>query len=409
MKWNNLLKSKISFRKRLVQLHHSNALLFYLLGLTGLLLFSSTFRSSFPAVRVLVRDFHVWIGFLICLPLILYLPYRKKHIKTLRKRKNNRKNLGMVIVILLLLIISGVLLSFPRTFSPMVSTWSLITHDVATWVGLPYVIFHSVTRSKWYKMLERHLHEKEINEGPMLIEENNPIYKRRTFLGMASGSIIVLLFSPIILKWFALQFPTAVSDKMPKPKRQPFTPLPQPAAQSIPPLGGGKKGEFRYYTITEIPMLNDSNWSFKIDGLVENQSTYNWEQFEKLKRNVQVSDFHCVTGWSVYSVTWEGIPLRKLLQQAGVKKEANFVKFYSADGLYTDTLSLEQAMKNDVMVAILIDGELITEKNGGPVRLIVPKMYAYKSVKWLNRIELINHDHIGYWEERGYSQNAWVN
>ncbi len=128
----------------------------------------------------------------------------------------------------------------------------------------------------------------------------------------------------------------------------------------------------------------------------------------KLKRDVQVSDFHCVTGWSVYSATWEGIPLKTLLRQAGVKKEAKYVKFYSADGVYTDTLSLDQAMLEDVMVAVLIDGELITEKNGGPVRLIVPEMYAYKSVKWLNRVEVIDYEHIGYWEKRGYSQEAWV-
>jgi len=127
-----------------------------------------------------------------------------------------------------------------------------------------------------------------------------------------------------------------------------------------------------------------------------------------LNRNVQVSDFHCVTGWSVYSVTWEGLKLKDLLKQAGVKSEAKYAKFYSQDGVYTDTLTIDQAMDDDVMVAMLIDGELIENRNGGPVRLIVPRMYAYKSVKWLNRIELIDHEHTGYWEKRGYDKDAWV-
>ncbi|MGG0716402.1 molybdopterin-dependent oxidoreductase [Robertmurraya massiliosenegalensis] len=331
-----------------------------------------------------------------------------KHLKTLRNKQNKRINLGIVIATLLILIISGVLLTFHRMVPPVVSTWSLIIHDVATWVGLPYIIYHSVTRSKWFKKLERHLQKTEKKEEPMLIEANNPIYKRRTFLRMASGSIIVLLFSSGISKWLTLQFPT-IFAQMSQPKSQPFSPLPRPTSKSMPPIGGGRKGEFRYFTVTETPQLNTSNWNLKIDGLVESPNVYNWERFLQLKRYVQVSDFHCVTGWSVYSGTWEGILLSELLRQVGVKKDAQFVKFYSADGVYTDTLSLEQAKMDDVMVAVLIDGELITEKNGGPVRLIVPQMYAYKSVKWLNRIELINHEHIGYWEERGYAQNAWVN
>lgn len=100
--------------------------------------------------------------------------------------------------------------------------------------------------------------------------------------------------------------------------------------------------------------------------------------------------------------------MKTFLEQAGVQSKANYVKFYSADGVYTDTLSIEQALMSDMLVAVLIDGELITQQNGGPVRLTTPKMYAYKSVKWLNRIELIEKEHIGYWEQRGYDKDAWV-
>jgi methionine sulfoxide reductase catalytic subunit len=403
-----LFQANLKFGKKLIQLHHYNAILFFLLSLTGLLLFSSTFRSTFPSLRVLMKDLHIWVGVISCIPLLFYVPKMKKHVKTLSKKKNNRLNLRLVLTILMVLIISGFLLAFHRHMPPLVSSWALIIHDIATWVGFPYTIYHSITRSKWFKKLEKRMIKVEIKEEPMLIEDGNPIYKRRTFLRMLSGSIIAILFFPVITRWFQLNF-ASVSEKATVSNGNQFSPIPLPNAKSAPPIGGGRKGEFRYYTVTEIPKLNDKNWSFTIDGLVEKQSTFKWDQFVQLKRIVQVSDFHCVTGWSVYSVTWEGISLRTLLQQAGVKKEAKYVKLYSADGVYTDTLSLDQAMQDDVMVAVLIDGEIITEKNGGPVRLIVPKMYAYKSVKWLNRVEVIDYEHIGYWEKRGYSQDAWVN
>ena len=402
-----LFQRNLNFGKKLIRLHHSNAILFFLLSLTGLLLFSSSFRSTFPSVRVLLKDFHIWLGVLSCLPLVFYFSKMKKHVQTLSEKRNNRINLKLVITVIMVLIISGLLLTFQRHTPPVVSSWALIIHDLATWIGLPYVVYHSITRSRWFKKLEQRFNKVEIKEEPMLIEDDNPIYKRRSFLRLVCGSIIALMFSPVITRWFLINF-ASVSEKAIVSIGNRFSPLPHPNVKSVPPIGGGRKGEFRYYTVTEIPNLSDENWSFTIDGLVEKRSNYNWGQFVQLKREVQVSDFHCVTGWSVYSATWEGIPLRTMLEQAGVKKEATYVKFYSADGVYTDTLSLDQAMLDDIMVAVLIDGELITEKNGGPVRLIVPKMYAYKSVKWLNRIELIDYEHIGYWEKRGYSQDAWV-
>jgi len=160
--------------------------------------------------------------------------------------------------------------------------------------------------------------------------------------------------------------------------------------------------------VTRLPVFDSDTWRFKLDGLVERPAEWNWEQFLGIAREVQVSDFHCVTGWSVYKNTWEGIPLSHLLKEAGVQPQAGYVKFYSGDGVYTDALTLEQANMDDVMVAILHDGKPIHRDYGGPARLIIPKMYAYKSVKWLNRIELIDREHIGYWEERGYDNNAWL-
>ncbi len=93
---------------------------------------------------------------------------------------------------------------------------------------------------------------------------------------------------------------------------------------------------------------------------------------------------------------------------AGVRPEAGYVKFYLGDDIYTDWLSLKQAYCDDVMVDVLHDGKPTPSDLGGPARLIVPKMYAHKSVKWLNRIELMAEEHIGYWDQRGYDEDAWV-
>ncbi|WP_430788935.1 molybdopterin-dependent oxidoreductase [Virgibacillus flavescens] len=405
MRWKLFFTRNLNVGKRLVRLHHANAILFLLLTITGFILFSSDFRSAFPGFRVDVKNVHIWIGIISMLPLFFYLPKMTKHLNRLRKRINHRNNLFFVIFILVILIVSGLFLTFHRIFPPVISTFMLFVHDIATWVGVPYLVYHSITRSKWFKKLEKN--KNQDFKQPIPVEHGNPLLKRRTFLRKLAGGLIVVVSIPFIGNWLKTYFPS-LGNFSNEVKANKFRPLPQPAPKSKPPIGGGRNGEFRYYTVTEMPELTNENWSFTIDGLVDRPNTYKWNEFLKLGRDVQVSDFHCVTGWSVYDVTWEGIPLRRFLENAGVDKKAKYVKFYSADGVYTDTLSIDQATQDGVMVAMLIDGELITNRNGGPVRLIVPKMYAYKSVKWLNRIELIENEHIGFWEQRGYSQNAWV-
>ena len=219
---------------------------------------------------------------------------------------------------------------------------------------------------------------------------------------------MAILVGPSLLKWIGnlgtgQSLLTINNESVNK-----LLPAPRPLADSDPPIGGGASGSFRSYTVTGIPAFNNDNWSFIIDGLVEEPVTWNWEQFVALKRSVSVSDFRCVTGWSVYRNTWEGIPLKELLEKARVKSQARVVKLYSGDGVYTDSLTLKQADMDDVMVVMMHDGKPISDDLGGPVRLIMPQMYAYKSVKWLNRIELIENDYIGYWGQRGYENDAWV-
>ncbi|MBX6378234.1 MAG: molybdopterin-dependent oxidoreductase, partial [Clostridia bacterium] len=185
-------------------------------------------------------------------------------------------------------------------------------------------------------------------------------------------------------------------------------PLPKPLPASDPPIGGGAKGRFRIYTVTRMPDFDPAVWRFRVNGLVQRPLELTWEEFLRLPRTVAVHDFHCVTGWSVRNVTWEGIPLSQLLQHVGLRPEATHVKFYSGDGVYTDALSVPQALAEGSLVAVLKDGKPLTKEEGGPVRLVVPSMYGYKSVKWLEAVEAIDRSWIGYWEERGYDVDAYL-
>lgn len=404
MNWKIFFQRSLDFRNRLVRLHHFNGLLFFILIITGFLLISVSFYTAFPAVRYQLKNLHIVIGLLSVLPLLFYLPKMKNHLK-LKQGKSNF-NLYFVLGILGLLMISGLILTFQKYFPPRASSFALTVHDLSFYIATPYITYHAITRSRWFRhMAEGRGRREKLQQEGLVLEESTAVYNRRKFLRFLTGTLVAIVFSPMIFKGLK-PFLDKVAKVTIAVEEQVFAKLPDSTFAK--PSGEGMQGSFRYYTITEKPPLTPNNWSLTIDGLVNRKLTYNWDRFMGLKRDVQVSDFHCITGWSVYNVTYEGIPLKKFLQEAGVKKEAKYVKFYSADGVYTDCLTLDQALLDDMMVAVSIDGELINHNNGGPVRLITPKMYAYKSVKWLNRIELIEDEHIGYWVQYGYDQYPWV-
>jgi DMSO/TMAO reductase YedYZ molybdopterin-dependent catalytic subunit len=119
-------------------------------------------------------------------------------------------------------------------------------------------------------------------------------------------------------------------------------------------------------------------------------------------------DFQCVTGWRVHDVMWRGVKLSTILDQAGVQPDARAVRFFSFDGTYTESLTLEQARRDDVLVAYQLEGDDLSDAHGGPVRLYVAPMYGYKSIKWLDGIELTRKVVPGYWQQYGYDVDAWV-
>ncbi|WP_079144809.1 molybdopterin-dependent oxidoreductase [Streptomyces agglomeratus] len=171
------------------------------------------------------------------------------------------------------------------------------------------------------------------------------------------------------------------------------------------PNGGG----FRYYSVaSSVPRKGPENYRLTIDGLVDRPATYTLDDLRAMEQTRLVRDVQCVTGWRVPDTPFEGVRLSRLLAAAGIKPEAGAVRFTCFDGTYSESLTLRQAGREDVLVALRMRDKPLTHAHGGPVRLYVAPMYFYKSAKWLSGITVTREVRPGYWEERGYDVDAWV-
>jgi len=177
------------------------------------------------------------------------------------------------------------------------------------------------------------------------------------------------------------------------------------SVESIVPTSG-----WRIYTIgSSVPRLDPVAYRLTVDGAVERPVTYTLDDLRALPRAEQVSDFHCVTGWVVENVRWGGVRLHDVLAEAGVRPVAKALRFVSAEVPYDDTLTLPQALLPNVMLALDMDGEPLSRGHGFPARIVMPRMYGYKSVKWVTRIEArTTYTDLGFWEQRGYDKDAWI-
>ncbi|MEP6696486.1 MAG: molybdopterin-dependent oxidoreductase [Pseudonocardiales bacterium] len=171
------------------------------------------------------------------------------------------------------------------------------------------------------------------------------------------------------------------------------------------PAGAG----FRFYSVTGgQPERSAADYRLTVGGLVDRPVTLSLADLGVLPQQTLVRDFQCVTGWRVPKVPWSGVRVADLLEQAGVAAGARAVRFTSFDGTYSESLTLDQARRRDVLVTTHMLGGPVSRAHGGPVRLFVAPMYGYKSLKWLGGIELTKQVVPGYWEELGYDVDAWV-
>jgi DMSO/TMAO reductase YedYZ molybdopterin-dependent catalytic subunit len=146
----------------------------------------------------------------------------------------------------------------------------------------------------------------------------------------------------------------------------------------------------------------------RIDGLVRRPYELSYSQLLALPKAEQVSNFHCVTGWTVDGVHWGGVRFADLLARAQPLPQAHAAHLISAEIPYEDYLELDQLALPGVMLAYEMDGEALPREHGAPARVVIPEMYGYKNVKWLEQITLVPKQLEGYWEQLGYDVNAWV-
>jgi DMSO/TMAO reductase YedYZ molybdopterin-dependent catalytic subunit len=149
------------------------------------------------------------------------------------------------------------------------------------------------------------------------------------------------------------------------------------------------------------PTVTQSDWTLQVAGAVETPLTWNWADFMAQPQIETVSDIHCVTTWSRYDNRWAGVAARHLLSLVRPRPEAKFVMFRSYDG-YATNVPLSYFDEEGVLLAHSWDGESLSRDHGGPVRVILPKLYLWKSAKWLRAITFMEQDAPGYWELRGY-------
>lgn len=213
-------------------------------------------------------------------------------------------------------------------------------------------------------------------------------YGRRTFLAATALGLSSLAWGRPV--WDAL---SGVSR-----------PLTDALPQGLVPSAG-----WRIYTVaSSMPRFDPATWRLRLDGLVEKPRSFTYDELRSLPRAEQVSTFHCVTGWSVQDVHWAGVRFGDLLATARPLPSARVLRFVSAERPYEDTLTLEQAELADAMLAYEMDGKPLPREHGAPLRVVIPEMYGYKNVKWVERIVLDAGVTPGYWEQRGYDTDAWV-
>lgn len=168
-------------------------------------------------------------------------------------------------------------------------------------------------------------------------------------------------------------------------------------------------GGFRYYSVaSHVPERTAVGYRLRVHGMVDRPLTLDLADLRGMPQTELVRDFQCVTGWRVSQVPWSGVRLADLLDAAGVRPGASALTFRSFDGLYDESLTLDQARRPDVLVALTMLGAPVTHAHGGPVRLYVAPMYGYKSIKWLSEIEVVDAVEPGWWERRGYDVDAWI-
>ena len=171
------------------------------------------------------------------------------------------------------------------------------------------------------------------------------------------------------------------------------------------PQGQSRVTDFLVLDMGIRPSVDTPTWTLRLFGLVDCETTLDWKTFKSLPQTKVVADMHCVTRWSQLDMDWEGVLARDLVALAAPTEAAQFITLHGLDG-YTTNLPLDALLDDDVLIAHAVFGEPLSMEHGWPARLVVPKRYAWKGAKWISGIEFHEKDRPGFWEVRGYHNDA---
>ena len=171
------------------------------------------------------------------------------------------------------------------------------------------------------------------------------------------------------------------------------------------PPGQALTTKFPVLTYGGTPRVDKATWRFQVNGLVEEEKSWSWDEFLALGNASQVNDIHCVTRWSKLDTHWTGVPFKDVFAQLALQPGADFVIIHCYGG-YTTNMRLDELLDDDVMFAYEFEGQPLEPDHGGPMRLVVPKLYFWKSAKWIRGLEFVDRNKPGFWESYGYHMHG---
>jgi DMSO/TMAO reductase YedYZ molybdopterin-dependent catalytic subunit len=169
-----------------------------------------------------------------------------------------------------------------------------------------------------------------------------------------------------------------------------------------------KVKEFLIRSIEGTQRVDLKTWRLKIEGLVEEPKALSFSEIQSLPKKIQVRNFICVEGWGLDNQKWEGVHLKEIFSKVKISPKAKYVTFHATGGKFWDSLSIEEALEPDTLLAYKVNDKNLPPENGFPLRLIIPRMYAYKGVKWVERIVFTERQETGYWEKYGYPSDGSI-
>lgn len=351
----------MSFRAR----HRRHTVMIGLLVLTGLGLFLPSWRTAVSGFLPAVQDVHEFGGIIYGLAIVAWT------MKVFPWPKNPMASPGFTrwaFFFLIMLTVTGVGLLVGPSWTHAVAT---VAHALFSAIFIFWVLWHLVR-----------------NVPRPARSRRAPWVQRRRFLTWGLYSLLAL---PAI--WSTPTMLRLVGGSL----------LGKAGGQT----DGALPGFVPYTVVDGYPTLSLDTWALRLEGLGSPRQ-YSWAQWQTFSTTDRVIDFRCVTGWEVPHVRFTGVDLVDWLMHEGWDPHAfPWLTFYSGDGIYTESLSADQILQYRPLLASHIDGRPLPVSQGFPLRLVVPNMYGYKSIKWLVRIQAGQKDQLGYWEVRGYPENAY--